>query len=124
MKVKRCGSIFRHYHLSRMVIAVLFSVILIFGTGGVGLTLQPPQWQEVQASVQPAPLPTPFCNPKSPTLQLSSAGAKVTELQRILTQIGYGSLLGQDGIGGKFAIATQNAVKKFQQDNRLQPIGR
>jgi hypothetical protein len=134
MKVRRYRSIFRHRHLSCMVIAALFSVILIFGTGGVGLTLQPPQWQEVQASVQPepspqaapstqaAPLPTPLCNPNSPTLRLSSAGAKVIELQRILTQIGYGSLLGQDGIGGKFAIATQNAVKKFQQDNRLQPI--
>jgi peptidoglycan hydrolase-like protein with peptidoglycan-binding domain len=33
-------------------------------------------------------------------------------------------LLGQSGIDGKFAIPTQNAVKKFQQDNRIPVDGK
>jgi subtilisin family serine protease len=33
-------------------------------------------------------------------------------------------LLGQSGIDGKFATSTQNAVKKFQQDNRLPVDGK
>jgi peptidoglycan hydrolase-like protein with peptidoglycan-binding domain len=44
----------------------------------------------------------------------------------VLIQVGYGSLLvgrgsGADGggIDGKFSTPTQNAVKKFQQDNRI-----
>jgi subtilisin family serine protease len=72
-----------------------------------------------QVSSPAPPPPRPICNPNSPTLQSGSTGAKVTELQRILTLVGYGSLLGQSGIDGKFATSTQNAVKKFQQDNRI-----
>jgi subtilisin family serine protease len=68
--------------------------------------------------------PTPICNPKSPPLQPDSTGAKVIELQRALTQVGYGSLLGQGGIDGKFGPSTQNAVKKFQQDNRIPVDGK
>jgi hypothetical protein len=76
------------------------------------------------SSAQTPPPLTHLCNPKSPALQLGSTGAKVTELQRALTQVGYGSLLGQGGIDGKFATLTQNAVKKFQQDNRLPVDGK
>jgi peptidoglycan hydrolase-like protein with peptidoglycan-binding domain len=36
-----------------------------------------------------------------------------------LTQLGYGYLLEQYGIDGKFGPATQNAVKTFQQENGL-----
>src|SRR5215204_1192416 len=134
MNVKGDSRAFRKYRLFHVITVTLFSFILIFGTvGGVSLPLQQPQQEAYaysQTGVPPAqkttpsqvlPAPASICNPNSPTLQLGSAGAKVTELQRILTQIGYGSLLGQDGVGGKFAIATQNVVKKFQQDNRLQP---
>ena len=77
-----------------------------------------PPTQAPQSSQVPPP-PTPICNPNSPTLQPGSAGAKVAELQRVLTQVGYGSLLGQSSIDGKFGLSTQNVVKKFQQDNRL-----
>jgi peptidoglycan hydrolase-like protein with peptidoglycan-binding domain len=51
-------------------------------------------------------------------------------LQRVLAQVGYGSLLvgqaagGISGIDGKFGMPTQNAVKKFQQDNRLPVDGK
>jgi peptidoglycan hydrolase-like protein with peptidoglycan-binding domain len=145
------------HHLSyTTTIAALFSVILILSAGGIGLPLLQQQ-QEAYASVQPQgpssmpspslppapssqllppPLPhppTPICDPQSPiTLQLGSTGAKVAELQRILTQVGYGSLLlgqgggigGAGGIDGKFTTSTQNAVKKFQQDNRLPVEGK
>ena len=73
-----------------------------------------------------AQVPSPslsICNPNSPTLQLGFTGAKVAELQRLLVQLGYGSMLGQGGIDGKFGTDTQNAVKKFQQDNRLPANG-
>src|SRR5215204_964494 len=73
-----------------------------------------------------AQLPPPslsICNPNSPTLQPGSTGTKVAELQRLLVQLGYGSLLGQGGIDGKFGTDTQNAVKKFQQDNKLPANG-
>jgi subtilisin family serine protease len=76
------------------------------------------------SSAQTPPPFTPICNPKSPSLQLGSTGAKVTELQRALTQVGYGPLLGQGVIDGNFATSTQNAVKKFQQDNRLPVDGK
>jgi hypothetical protein len=56
--------------------------------------------QEVAQVPQGAP--PPICNPNSPTLQSGSTGPKVMELQRFLTQLGYGSLLGQVGIDGKF----------------------
>jgi subtilisin len=83
--------------------------------------VQPPA---TQSQTSPPPPPTPICNPNSPQLQLGSTGAKVIELQRALTQAGYGSLLGQGGIDGRFETLTQNAVKKFQQDNRLPVDGK
>jgi subtilisin len=136
------------HHLSYTVtIAALFTVILILSSGGIGVPLllqqqeayassearaQGPQSSITQAQrpsiqAQPLPPPTPICDPQSPTtLQLGSTGAKVTELQRVLTQVGYGSLLGRSGSGidGKFATSTQNALKKFQQDNRLPVDGK
>ncbi len=143
------------HHPSYTIIAALFSVILILSAGGIGLPLlQQPQQQEAYASSQvqappsqlsipsspplatqaqslsiqapPLPPPTPICDLQSPaTLQLGSTGAKVAELQRVLAQVGYGSLLGLSAsIDGKFTTSTQNAVKKFQQDNRLPVDGK
>jgi hypothetical protein len=140
-----------HHHLSyNNTTMVLFSVILILSAGGIGLPLlqqevygssqtqgpasspspsqaqsPPSQMQLSQPPLGPTQAPgrpTPICNPQSPTLQLGSTGPKVAELQRILTQLGYGPLLGQGGIDGKFKTFTQNAVMKFQQDNRLLPV--
>jgi peptidoglycan hydrolase-like protein with peptidoglycan-binding domain len=145
-----------HHRLSYTTIAALFSVILILSAGGIGLPLLQQQQQEAYASSQaqappqpsmpasppsatqaqrssiqalPTPPPTPICDPQSPTtLQLGSTGAKVAELQRVLTQVGYGSLLlgrsGGGAIDGKFTTSTQNAVKKFQQDNRIPVDGK
>ncbi len=144
-----------HHHLSHTTtIAALFSVVLILTSGGIGLPLQqqqeayassqaqaqvppsqpsiPPsspsatQAQRPSIQAQPLPPPTPICDPESPaTLQQGSTGAKVAELQRVLAQVGYGSLLGRGAnIDGKFTTSTQNAVKKFQQDNRIPADGK
>ncbi len=47
-------------------------------------------------------------------VQRGSTGADVERLQRDLSQLGY-----QVGVDGIFGEATENAVKKFQQDNNL-----
>ena len=54
--------------------------------------------------VPPTPPPTPVtaCDPKSKTIRNGSTGEKVSELQRHLTQLGFGGLLGPPGIDGKF----------------------
>lgn len=75
----------------------------------------------------PSPTPTPTCDPKSETLKKGARGAIVIELQRDLTQLGYGALLGKfgpsgDGIDGIFGDNTKRAVIKFQQDRQLKKI--
>jgi peptidoglycan hydrolase-like protein with peptidoglycan-binding domain len=135
-----------HHRLSynNTTIAALFSVILILTGSGIGLPLlqqqayassqqseglsapplpSPTQVQRPSSQVQPSSstslrISTPVCGEVS-TLQLGSTGTKVAGLQRVLTQLGYGPLLGQSGIDGKFATSTQNAVKKFQEDSML-----
>jgi len=84
--------------------------------------VQAPQSTQAPPTTQAPQPPRPICNPNSPTLQSGSTGAKVAELQRVLIQIGYGSLVGQ--ADGKFGLSTQNAVKKFQQDNRIPVDGK
>ena len=122
-------------NIAHTIIASLFSVFLIFGMSGANLSLQQPAQQDVFAYSQAVPptqkttpsqillAPTSTCNPNSPTLQLGFTGTKVAELQRLLVQLGYGSMLGKGGIDGKFGTHTQNAVKKFQQDNMLPANG-
>ena len=100
-------------------------------SGPISVALAP----TTPAPTTPAPNPTPApttpttCNPKSPTLRIGkdggigSRGPKVTELQQDLTRLGYGNLLGTPAIDGKFGPNTENAVKKFQQDNRLKVDG-
>jgi subtilisin len=126
-----------NYFKKKYVISVILTFLLsgiILSSTLVGTSYASQVQTQVQASSSPTqtppssqaspPPPRPICNPNSPTLQSGSTGAKVAELQRILTQIGYGSLLGQSGIDGKFATSTQNAVKKFQQDNRIPVDGK
>ncbi|MCC5642604.1 peptidoglycan-binding protein [Nostoc sp. CHAB 5824] len=47
-------------------------------------------------------------------LQRGSTGTDVEHLQGELSQLGY-----QVGVDGIFGETTENAVKKFQQDNNL-----
>jgi peptidoglycan hydrolase-like protein with peptidoglycan-binding domain len=124
-------------NIAHTIVAALFSISLIFGMSVANLFLQQPAQQDIFASSQAQGVPptqkttpnqmllapTSTCNPNSPTLQLGFTGTKVAELQRLLVQLGYGSMLGQGGIDGKFGTDTQNAVKKFQQDNRLPANG-
>jgi subtilisin family serine protease len=107
------------------MISAILTLLLsstVFANTLVGTSYASQAQVQSPQSTQAPPSPRPICNPNSPTLQSGSTGAKVTELQRILTQIGYGSLVGQ--ADGKFATSTQNAVKKFQQDNRLPVDGK
>ena len=104
-----------------MILTLLLSST-VFANTLVGTSYASQAQVQSPQSTQAPPSPRPICNPNSPTLQSDSTGAKVAELQRILTQIGYGSLVGQ--ADGKFATSTQNAVKKFQQDNRLPVDGK
>lgn len=58
-------------------------------TPGTGVVPQQQQQQQSQPQAQPqptqaAPSSNPTCNPNSPTLQLRSTGARVTELQGYL----------------------------------------
>jgi peptidoglycan hydrolase-like protein with peptidoglycan-binding domain len=66
--------------------------------------VQAPQSTQAPPTTQAPQPPRPICNPNSPTLQSGSTGAKVAELQRVLIQIGYGSLVGQ--ADGKFGLST------------------
>ncbi len=50
-----------------------------------------------------------------PTLRLGSTGIYVIELQNILTKLLYYT----ESVDGGFGIATENAVKRFQTNNRL-----
>ena len=75
----------------------------------------------------PTPAPTTTCDSKSETVKKGAKGTKVIELQRDLTQLGYGGLLGKfgpngDGIDGIFGDNTKKVVIKFQQDKQLKKI--
>jgi peptidoglycan hydrolase-like protein with peptidoglycan-binding domain len=65
------------------------------------------------------PEPVVSCDPLSPLLLLDLTGEKVTELQTLLTTLGYGQLLGPSGIDGIFGPFTENAVKQYQEDHQL-----
>src|SRR5829696_7844996 len=113
------------------IISVILTFLLsstVFANTLVGTSyasqaqVQSPQSTQASPTTQAPRPPTPICNPNSPPLQPGSTGAKVAELQRVLIQIGYGSLVGQ--ADGKFGLSTQNAVKKFQQDNRIPMDGK
>jgi peptidoglycan hydrolase-like protein with peptidoglycan-binding domain len=117
------GSFAKRFLIISVILALLLSST-VFGNTLVGTSYaSQAQVQSPQSTQAPSP-PRPICNPNSPALQSGSTGAKVTELQRALTQVGYGSLLGKSGVNGKFGPSTQNAVKKFQQDNRLPMDGK
>ncbi|WP_035186059.1 L,D-transpeptidase family protein [Alteribacter aurantiacus] len=55
----------------------------------------------------------------TPTLQMGSRGAAVTDLQRQLTNKGYST----KGIDGIFGRNTEAALKKFQKDNNITANG-
>jgi subtilisin family serine protease len=107
-----------------LLTSTVFASTLVGTSYASQAQVQSPQSTQAPPTSQVPLQPRLICNPNSPTLQLGSTGAKVTELQRILTLVGYGSTLGQSGVDGKFATSTLNAVKKFQQDNRIPVDGK
>jgi subtilisin len=108
--------------LTLLLSSTVFANTLVGTSYASQAQVQSPQSTQASPTTQAPRPPTPICNPNSPPLQPGSTGAKVAELQRVLIQIGYGSLVEQ--ADGKFGTSTQNAVKKFQQDNRLPVDGR
>ena len=58
-----------------------------------------------------------------PTLRRGDQGEYVTLMQTRLVKLGYGEMLGKFGADGKFGAKTEEAVKKFQQDNGLKVDG-
>ena len=69
------------------------------------------------ASNLPASGQASICNPSSATLKITAKGPQVTNLQKILIQLGYP--VGPKGADGDFGKDTQAAIIKFQQDRKL-----
>lgn len=107
--------------LWRTIAAVMFSIILVTAAqNGASTSQSYASFQPNAESTQPIQgASAGICDPNSPVLRLQSSGPKVEELQRYLTQLGYGYLLGQDGTDGKFGRFTENAVKTLQNENGL-----
>ena len=73
------------------------------------------------AAPEPAPTPEPEPAGKRPTIRKGNRNKYVTELQTMLSKLGYD--LGICGIDGDFGTATRSAVMSFQSDNGLQVDG-
>jgi len=61
-------------------------------------------------------------------LSKAKAGDETTNIQKALKNKGYGNMLGttgpnKDGVDGQAGPKTTNAIKKFQQDNGINPTG-
>ena len=61
-----------------------------------------------------------YCSPSSATLKIEAKGPAVTNLQKILMDLGYD--VGSKGADGDFGDRPQAAVTKFQQDKGLEKL--
>lgn len=75
-----------------------------------------PRWSSVSAESSTVTPTTPSA-PKTTILRQGSKGEAVKQLQEKLIALGYNC--GPSGADGDFGNATLQAVKKFQQDNKL-----
>jgi phage tail tape-measure protein len=66
-----------------------------------------------------APSSAPRVQPPRTTLTPGSSGRQVKLLQRALLQLGYSP----GRVDGSYGLATENALKRFQQANGLEPDG-
>jgi len=69
--------------------------------------------------IEITPTPAPTAEPAYKTLRKGDEGPEVVTLQQALTELGY--LNG--AADGNFGTGTQTAVKKFQEDNKLDADG-
>ena len=69
--------------------------------------------------IEITPTPAPTAEPTYKTLRKGDEGPEVVTLQQALTELGY--LNG--AADGNFGTGTQTAVKKFQEDNKLDAAG-
>lgn len=86
-----------------------------------GVTPTPAPRVEITATpkIEITPTPAPTAVPTYKTLRKGDEGPEVVTLQQALTELGY--LNG--AADGNFGTGTQTAVKKFQEDNKLDADG-
>lgn len=86
-----------------------------------GATATPQPYTQVTATprIEVTPTPTPVPQVSYSTLRKGDEGVDVVSMQLALTELGYLS----GAADGNFGTGTQNAVKKFQQDNGLDADG-
>ena len=70
-------------------------------------------------AIEITPTPAPTAEPTYRTLRKGDEGPEVVTLQQALTELGYLS----GAADGNFGTGTQTAVKKFQEDNKLDADG-
>ena len=70
-------------------------------------------------AIEIIPTPAPTAEPTYKTLRKGDEGPEVVTLQQALTELGYLS----GAADGNFGTGTQTAVKKFQEDNKLDADG-
>jgi hypothetical protein len=103
--------------------AVLVLVLVLWGAGvfgGGGSSPTRTHTTTTQASATTASTPArALVRPPATTLTPGSTGVEVKRLQRALAQLGYAP----GRVDGSYGPATENALKRFQRANGLQPDG-
>lgn len=89
-----------------------------FGGGGSSPTRPVTTAAQAPPTTTSSPAPAPIQAPET-TLTPGSSGGQVKRLQRALAQLGYSP----GRVDGSYGPATENALKRFQQANGLQPDG-
>lgn len=86
-----------------------------------GATAAPQPYTQITPTprIEVTPTPTPVPEVSYSTLRKGDEGPDVVSMQLALTELGYLS----GAADGNFGTGTQNAVKKFQQDNGLDADG-
>jgi peptidoglycan hydrolase-like protein with peptidoglycan-binding domain len=90
----------------------------VFGGGGSSPTRPITTTTPAQPTTT-APPPAPRVQPPGTTLTPGSSGRQVKLLQRALAHLGYSP----GSVDGSYGPATENALKRFQHANGLQPDG-
>jgi len=106
--------------LGAAAVAALLLVLWAAGVFGGASSPTRPATTATQRSTTTASSPAPArVQPPATTLSPGSSGLQVKRLQRALAQLGYSP----GRVDGSYGPATENAVKRFQQTNGLQPDG-
>ncbi len=102
--------------------AVLVLLLVLWGAGVFGGGSSPTRTHATTTQAPPTTASTPapaLVRPPATTLTPGSTGVQVKRLQRALARLGYAP----GRVDGSYGPATENALKRFQQANRLRPDG-